>query len=81
MIFDLQIREADDAKNDAKNISPRQRKILKLIQENPTISLDSIAKAIGVSSPTIDREVSKMTLLIRRVGPKNGGHWEILYNE
>ena len=70
----------DDAKNDAKNISQRQRNILELIQENPTISLDSIAKAIGVSAPTIDREIVKMSHLIKRIGPKKGGYWEIINN-
>lgn len=44
----------NDAKNDAKNITARQSKILELISQNPHISLDSIAEAIGVSSPTID---------------------------
>ena len=70
----------NDAKNDAKNISQLQRNILELIQENPTISLDSIAKAIGVSAPTIDREIVKMSHLIKRIGPKKGGHWEIINN-
>ncbi len=68
----------NDAKNDAKNISLRQSNILKLIQENPTISLDSIAKAIGVSAPTIDREIVKMSHLIKRIGLKKVGHWKIL---
>lgn len=40
----------DDAKNDAKNITARQSKILELISQNPHISLDAIAEAIGVSS-------------------------------
>ena len=75
----------NDAKNDAKNtttiISERQVKILDLIKKNPFISLDSIAIAIGVSAPTIDREIAKMSHLIRRVGAKNGGHWEAIVNE
>ncbi len=66
--------------SDAKNISQRQRNIIELIQENPTISLESIAKAIGVSAPTIDREIVKMSHPIKRIGPKKGGHWEIINN-
>ncbi|MBD5418610.1 MAG: AsnC family protein [Bacteroides sp.] len=61
-------------------MSQRQRNILELIQEDPTISLDSIAKAIGVSAPTIDLEIVKMSHLIKRIGPKKGGHWEIINN-
>lgn len=44
-----------DAKNDAKNITQRQSKILDLISKNPHISLDAIAEAIGVIAPTINR--------------------------
>lgn len=64
--------------DDAKNISQRQRNILELLQEDPTISLDSVAKAIGVSAPTIDREIVKMSHLIKHIGPKKGGPWEII---
>lgn len=68
----------DDAKNDAKNIPERQSQILTLISQNPHISLDAIADVIGVSSPTIDREIAKMTNLVKRVGPKKGGYWEVI---
>lgn len=68
----------NDAKSDAKNITPRQRAILDLVKENPAISLDAIAQALGVSAPTIDREIAKMTHLLHHVGPKNGGRWEVL---
>ena len=69
---------ADDAKNDAKNITERQSEILEPISQNPHISLDAIAEAIGVSSPTIDREIAKMVNLVKRVGPKKGGYWEVI---
>ncbi|MDE6017400.1 MAG: AsnC family protein [Muribaculaceae bacterium] len=50
------------------------------MQENPTISLDSIAKAIGVSAPTIDRGIVKMSHLIKRIESKKDGHWGIIDN-
>lgn len=37
-----------------------------------------MAKTIGVTTRTIEREIPKMELLIRHVGPKNGGYWEII---
>lgn len=77
----MSIRGGQDptgAKNDAKNITERQSMILTLISKNPNISLDAVAEAVGVSSPTIDREIAKMTNLVKRVGPKKGGHWEII---
>ncbi|MBD5284540.1 MAG: AsnC family protein [Bacteroides sp.] len=59
-------------------MSQRQRNIIELIQKEPTISLDAIAKAIGISAPTIDREMTKISHLIKHIGPKKGGHWEII---
>ena len=42
------------------------------------ISLASIAKTIGVSTNTIEREIPRLTSIIRHVGPRNGGYWEII---
>lgn len=68
----------NDVKNDAKNITESQSSILEIVSHNPGISLDAIAKEIGVSAPTIDREISKMGHILKHIGPKNGGHWEII---
>lgn len=65
------------ATNGAKTIS-RKDKILLLIKNNPGITLDAIAREIGVGTTTIDREIKKMSHLIKHVGPKKGGHWEII---
>ena len=45
---------------------------------NPEISLDEIAIEIGVGTSTVDREIAKMTHLVRRIGSRNGGYWEII---
>jgi len=65
------------AKTGAKT-TLRQEAILALIEHNPEITLDTIAKKIGIGTSTLDREIDKMAHLIRRVGPKKGGHWEII---
>ena len=62
--------------NDAKNITERQSKIINLIKDNPTISLDSIALRLGISASTVDREIKKMSHLIQHIGPKKGGYWK-----
>ena len=64
-------------KNVGKTLTVRQQLILDLVTDNPTISMAEMAKAIGVTTRTIEREIPKMENHIRHVGPKNGGHWEI----
>ena len=39
-----------------------------------------MATTLGVTTRTIEREIPKMESVIRHVGPKNGGYWEILGN-
>lgn len=71
----------DGAKNGAKvgaNMTVRQIKILALIKETPTISLDEIADKLDIGTTTVDREIKKLNHMIRRVGPRNGGYWEII---
>ena len=65
------------AKNGA-NLNARQMGILAMIKDNPTISLDAIAEKLGVGTTTVDREIKKLNNIIKRVGPRNGGYWEIV---
>lgn len=38
-----------------------------------------MANHIGISPTAIDNNIKQMRdIFIRRVGPKNGGHWEII---
>ena len=67
----------DGAKNGAKT-TPRQNAIIALMINNPEITLDEIAKEIGIGTSTVDREIAKMTHLVRRIGSRNGGYWEII---
>lgn len=69
---------AKDGAKDGATTTPRQDAILALVRQNPKITLDAMAKEIGIGTSTLDREIAKMTHLICRVGPKKGGHWEII---
>ena len=51
--------QQNDAKNDAKKLSEKQYKILDLINDNPNVSMDSIALSLGISAPTVDCEMKK----------------------
>lgn len=38
----------------------------------------TIPAAIGVSSPTVDREIAKMSNMEKRIGLKKGGYWNVI---
>ena len=78
--FDLRTREAeksDVAKNVAKNLTERQKRIIALISENPQTTRAEIATAIGVATKTVERELAALSEIVRYVGSKKGGHWEL----
>lgn len=57
-----------------------QRRLLVLIAENPHISKSAMAKAVGISTTAIDKNLMRLKEkgILRRVGPAKGGHWEIM---
>ncbi|MCK4609396.1 MAG: winged helix-turn-helix transcriptional regulator [Gammaproteobacteria bacterium] len=56
-----------------------QKKILLLINNNPHIAKQEMAKKIGISTTAIDKniDVLKKKGLLKRVGSARNGHWEI----
>ncbi len=54
--------------------------IVKMISENPQISIDEMRKTMDVTDRTIARYISDLKEhgIIERVGPDNGGLWKIL---
>ena len=71
--------DANDAKNDAKNETQKtlEEEIIDLIKNNNSISKIEMAMKTGKSKATIER-LLKRSRVINHVGPKNGGHWEIV---
>ena len=49
-----------------------------MIKENPTISLNKIAEKLSIGTTTLDREIKKLNNIVKRVGPRNGGYWEVI---
>ena len=68
----------DDTKNDTKSKRTiRQQEIIKLVAENPTISIATLALRLKVSKPTIKREMFSLSDVLEHIGPTNGGYWRI----
>ncbi|MDE7396408.1 MAG: HTH domain-containing protein [Muribaculum sp.] len=81
--FELKVRDIEQqnvAKNVAKNLTERQKQIIALINENPQTTRANIAAAIGVATKTIERELATLSDIVRYVGSKKGGYWEIIEN-
>ena len=55
----------------------RQQEIIKLVTENPTISIATLALRLKVSKPTIKREMFSLSNVLEHIGPSNGGYWRI----
>ena len=56
------------------------QRILAAIRINPNATRITLAKEIGISAEGIKWHLHRMKdrKIIRRIGPKNGGHWDVL---
>ena len=53
--------------------------ILKIIRENPQVSIDELRIALDVTDRTIATYISELKKyeMIDRIGPDNGGYWKV----
>lgn len=81
--FDLE-STFSDLKSDLKNKTDRKRDIagliLKLISENPDITIPILIEQIGLSGTTIKKCLKQLKdeNRIERIGPRNGGKWKVI---
>lgn len=54
--------------------------ILEVLSSNPTLTLAEVAGTIGKSTSAVERAAAKLSEegRLRFVGPKKGGHWEVI---
>lgn len=65
-----------------KKLGKNRIAILRLIYSNPFVSSVEMANSIGISTTAIDNNIRQMrNIFIKRIGPNNGGHWEIIMEE
>lgn len=68
-------KETDNSNNQGKT----RVKIREIIGRNPEVTIQEMAKEIGVTPKTIEWHIAKMKgVEIERQGPANGGHWILL---
>jgi len=58
-------------------------KILEMIKENQYISARDMSETMSISQRAVEKQLSKLKEMgaVRRIGPKKGGHWEIIEDE
>ena len=75
----------DTPESNQKNINPTQseQRILKAIAGNVEITIKELQELTGLSESGVKKVIRNLrnNNLIRRVGPDNGGHWEIVSND
>lgn len=72
--------DSDVVENVVENVVKRPDKIIELLKSDCTLGASHIAKQLGVTSRTIQRDLERLTKdgRIKRVGPDKGGYWEVL---
>ena len=53
------------------------KKIIMLIENNPRITKEELAKSLGITADGVKYHLKKMRGIIKWVGPTKGGHWEL----
>ena len=74
------LHEKTREKTRGKTREKTREKIVRLIQEDPTITTDQLAESLEVSVKGVEWQLNslKRDNVIKRVGPDKGGHWEVL---
>ena len=55
-------------------------KILASVRQNPHVTIAELSAQIGVTARSIERNLQKLQdeKRLQRIGPANGGHWEVI---
>lgn len=69
-----------EGKTEGKTVGRTGQRIIRLIQENPQITIPEMAVSLGVTVSAVEKQVRKLREqeIIGRIGPAKGGHWEVL---
>ncbi|MBN1698885.1 MAG: HTH domain-containing protein [Spirochaetales bacterium] len=63
-----------------KTSEKTSEKIIILLKETPSLTIEELSSRIGVTTRSIERNVKKLQEkgLLKRIGPDKGGYWEVL---
>lgn len=66
-----------------KGLGKSSGKILELLEQNGELTIPQLAERIGITPRAIEKNIKKLqeTGLLRRIGGRKEGHWEVLEGE
>jgi len=72
--------QRDGTKSTVQSTVKTPDRILALIAENPSTTVEEVAQSLDLSKSGVEKQLSKLKSAkrIRRIGPAKGGHWEVL---
>ncbi|MCI5211194.1 MAG: HTH domain-containing protein, partial [Candidatus Electrothrix sp. ATG2] len=67
-------------KNTSATSEKTSEKILRLLQEEPQMTIEKLSKATGVSTRSVERNISTLqnTGRLQRIGAAKGGYWKVV---
>lgn len=76
----IEFKSDVEVKNNSDTVNGTVNDTVKMIKENPKITLDELAEAIGKSRRTVARQIKQLQedRVIRRVGSDKTGYWEVI---
>ena len=75
-------RRFGEASDKPKNISRTAQKIIDFVISDPSISAETMAYKIGISSRAVEKQIAKLRSMgiLSREGADFGGYWRIVIN-
>jgi len=66
-------------KSKEKSKGKSKEKVIEIIAQNPSVTIQEIAASLNMSIPGIEKIIRflKEQKRLRRIGPDKGGHWEV----
>ena len=75
-------RRFGEASDKPKNINKTAQKIIDFVISDPSISAETMAYKIGISSRAVEKQIAKLRSMgiLSREGANFGGYWRIVIN-
>ncbi len=61
-----------------KIVGPTERKLLKIVADNPSITMRDLATKLGITEDGVYYHVKNLRGVLKRVGGRKIGHWEVI---